>query len=131
MNRTLLTNLFLTTLTLISLPALAQDGSQTTEQTQTTTTTVYRISSADLNRAKNYARQAAEERNGGIQRYRAEDAMHGPVSQTRYVENGNGTVTFTFYGGTPNARPTIESVVTVAINGWKTHIDYNGPIRDR
>jgi hypothetical protein len=131
MNRTLFTSLFLTILTLTSLPAIAQDSSQTMEQTQTNTTTVYRISDSDLNRAKNYARQAAEQRNGGIRRYRAEDAMHGPVSQTRYVENGDGTVTFTFYGGTPNARPTIESVVTVAINGWKTRIDYNGPIRDR
>ncbi|OLP19684.1 hypothetical protein BST81_03840 [Leptolyngbya sp. 'hensonii'] len=89
----------------------------------------YQNSITVLNRAKNYARQAAEKRNGGLQNYRAEDKMHGPADQTGVVENDDGSVTFTFYGGKPTAEPTIESVVTVEINGWQTRIDYNGPIR--
>ncbi len=129
MKKSFLTTLTLATVAITGLPVGAQSSSQTIEQRMQTTTVTYRNTIANLNRAKNYARQAAEERNGGLQRYRAEAIMHGPVEKTRFVENDNGTVTFTFYGGTPNAAPTIESVVTVAINGWRTFVDYNGAIR--
>ncbi len=104
-------------------------SSTTSTVTSSSSTTVFRNSIANLNRAKNYARQAAEERNGGLRVYRAEAKMHGPVRETGLVENPDGTVTFRFYGGAPAAPPSIESVVTVEINGWRTRIDYNGPIR--
>ncbi|MBF2026189.1 MAG: hypothetical protein IGS48_05390 [Oscillatoriales cyanobacterium C42_A2020_001] len=135
MNKPVLVSLALSAIAVTPLAAIAQSVSQTsvgqTEIRSKTRTVIYRNSVAVLNRAKNYARQAAEERNGGLRVYRAEALMHGPVEQTRLVENGNGTVTFTFYGGAPAAKPTIESVVTVAVNGWATKVDYNGPIRAR
>jgi hypothetical protein len=131
MNRLVITSLALATIALSGLPTFAQNSGQSVEQQTQTDTITYRNSLANLNRAKNYARQAAEERNGGLRYYRAEALMHGPVEQTRFVENEDGTVTFTFYGGAPAAPPTIESIVTVAINGWQTTVDYNGPIRSR
>jgi hypothetical protein len=86
---------------------------------------------ADLSRAKNLARRAAEQTNGGLGEYRAETSMHGPVSQTPCVDNGDGTVTFTFKGGAPGASEmTVESVVTVAKDASKVTIDYNGAIRE-
>ena len=88
-----------------------------------------------LQRAKNLARQAAEKYNGGLGKYRAERTMHGPTSEAPYVDNGDGSWTFTFYGGPPGweqgGSPTIESVVTVIENGWDVSIDYNGSVRDR
>ncbi len=131
MNKSIFIGFAISTFVVGSVPSLAQSDPQTVEQTTQTTTVTYRNSITNLNRAKNLARQAAEQANGGLQRYQAEPLMHGPVELTRFVENNDGTVTFTFYGGAPGARPTIESVVTVALNGWKTHIDYNGPIRQR
>lgn len=128
MNQRILTSLTLMSFLLSCLPAIAQTSSTVVQQSQTKTV-VYRNTITNLNRAKNYARQAAEERNGGLQRYRAEASMHGPVEKTRFVENSDGTVTFTFYGGAPGAAPTIESVVTVAINSWRSVINYNGAIR--
>lgn len=132
MKQSLLASLTLAAIATSSLTVLAQTSSQTTiieERTQTTTVK-YRNSITILNRAKNYARQAAEERNGGLQRYHAEALMHGPVERTRFVENADGTVTFTFLGGPPGFRtPTIESVVLVAVNGWTTRVLYNGAIR--
>lgn len=130
MNQLFLISLTLTAITLTPFSVFAQNN-QTTERRTQTTTVVYRNTIPNLNRAKNYARQAAEERNGGLRYYQAEALMHGPVEKTRFVENSDGTVTFTFYGGAPGAAPTIESVVTVAINGWKTYVNYNGPIRKR
>lgn len=84
----------------------------------------------ELNRAKNLARQTAEKFNGGLGKYRADSPMHGPAAESPYVENGDGTVTFTFLGGKPGfVTPTIQSVVTVNTTEWTTHVDYNGPIR--
>ncbi len=81
-------------------------------------------------RAKNLARQAAERINGGLGAYRAEPAMHGPVTDAPYVDNGDGTWTFTFQGGLPGAAAyTVESVVTVSTTGDIT-IDYNGDVRE-
>ena len=84
----------------------------------------------ELNRAKNLARQAAENANGGLGEYRAEAAMHGASAQSPFVENGDGTWTFTFQGYKPGASVyTVETVVTVSQNGRIT-VDYNGRIRN-
>jgi len=83
----------------------------------------------DLNRAKNLARQAAEEANGGIRVYRAEDSMHGPAQNCPYVDNGDSW-TFTFTGTRVGlVSRTIESVVTVYKYSSRVVVAYNGPIR--
>lgn len=85
--------------------------------------------SIQLNRAKNLARQAAEVANGGLGKYRAEASMHGPSKESPFVENADGTWTFTFQGYKPGSSVyTVETVVTVARDG-KFRLDYNGPIR--
>lgn len=82
-----------------------------------------------LTRAKNLARQAAERENGGLSQYRAETAMYGPAIDSSYVENEDGSVTFSFKGGAPGfTTPTIETVATVTPVGVVT-LGYNGPIR--
>ncbi len=79
--------------------------------------------------AKNLARQAAEQANGGLENYRAEPAMYGPAVDGPYVDNGNSW-TFTFKGGRPGADLyTVETVVTVTKDGSQVRVDYNGPIR--
>ncbi|BAC10020.1 hypothetical protein [Thermosynechococcus vestitus] len=92
------------------------------------------INIAELVRARNYARQAAERANGGLTRYRAEQSMHGPVRQAPYVRNADGSYTFRILGyrvsnGVPESLPSLETVATVAPDG-RTTIDYNGPIRN-
>ncbi len=112
----------LTVLTIGSLPIHAQ-----TNSTQTQPDPQLFI---DLNRAKNLARQVAEIANGGIGNYRAESSMHGPAFESPYVDNGNGTWTFTFTGSQPGlTTPSMESVITVTRETWDVTIDYNGPIR--
>ncbi|HEY9608172.1 hypothetical protein [Allocoleopsis sp.] len=130
-------------LTLGSLPLRAQTPSdpapneqtpspQTPSPTESTTTTNRQQNAAvllDLNRAKNLARQAAEKANGGLGNYRAELSMHGPASKSTYVDNGNGSWTFTFKGNRPGETiPSYESVVTVSTDG-QVKIDYNGAVR--
>ncbi|MEG3851158.1 hypothetical protein QT971_29810 [Microcoleus sp. herbarium19] len=84
----------------------------------------------ELNRAKNLARQAAENANGGLGEYRAEASMHGASAEAPFVDNGDGTWTFTFQGHKPGASVyTVETVVTVSQNGRIT-VDYNGRIRN-
>jgi hypothetical protein len=83
----------------------------------------------ELNRAKNLARQAAEVANGGLGNYRAEASMHGAAKESPFVDNGDGTWTFTFKGQKPGASVyTVETVVTVSQDGT-VRVDYNGPIR--
>ncbi|MEK0193903.1 MAG: hypothetical protein EAZ78_20180 [Oscillatoriales cyanobacterium] len=84
----------------------------------------------ELNRAKNLARQAAEVANGGLGEYRAEPSMHGVSAEAPFVDNGDGTWTFSFKGSRPGSSVyRIESVVTVSRNGL-VRIDYNGLIRN-
>ena len=97
----------------------------------TDSTSVPAINPTQLNRAKNIARQAAEMANGGLNEYRAESSMHGPSIESPFVDNGDGTWTFTFKGGTPGSMtPTVESVVTVDQNTFQATVDYNGPIQN-
>lgn len=83
----------------------------------------------DLSRAKNLARQAAEQANGGLRFYRAEASMHGPAKLCPYVDHGKYW-TFTFKGSrVGSTMMTIETVVTVYKNSPKVVVAYNGPIR--
>lgn len=89
------------------------------------------INPTELNRAKNLARQAAEMANGGLNEYRAENSMHGPSIESPFVDNGDGTWTFTFKGGSPGSMtPTVESIVTVDQKTLQVTVDYNGPIQN-
>jgi hypothetical protein len=80
-------------------------------------------------RAMNLARQAAEKANGGLNNYRSEQSMYGPANKSPFKKNDNGTLTFTFLGGRPAAPPTLQSVVTVSLDGSLVTVDYNGPTR--
>jgi hypothetical protein len=112
----------------ISTNVLASDNSLQAQSN----TTIIRRNNVDLNRAKNLARQAAVQANGGLGQYRPEDAMHGPAAQSPHVDNGDGTWTFTIRGRRPNSQVfTMETVVTVSRDGKQVTVDYNGPIRDR
>lgn len=82
-------------------------------------------------RAKNLARQAAEKANGGLEKYRVEDAMHGGLAQSPYVKDGNDWI-FTIKGREVDSEVlTIETVVRVSFDGKTVTVDYNGPIRSR
>ena len=97
-------------------------------RTQSTDITVI-SNNIELNRAKNLARQAAENANGGLGEYRAEAAMHGASAESPFVDNGDGTWTFTFQGHKPGASVyTVETIVTVSQDG-RIKVDYNGRIR--
>lgn len=66
------------------------------------------------NRAKNIARQVAEQENGGLGQYRAEPAMHGPVEETNHEEIEEGVWRFTIRGREVGSDEfTIQTVVTV------------------
>ena len=83
-----------------------------------------------LTRAKNLARQAAERQNGGLNAYRAEASMYGPAIDAPYVQNPEGSVTFTFKGGAPGfTTPTIETIAIVTSDG-QVQLQYNGPLRN-
>ena len=89
-----------------------------------------KTTTADLVKARNLARQTIEARNGGLNRYRAENSMHGPVTKAPFTENDDGTITFKFLGGPPGwTTPTIESMVTVDPSDWSIKVDYNRTIR--
>jgi len=97
-------------------------------QSQLTDITVI-SNNIELNRAKNLARQAAENANGGLGQYRAEASMYGASAESPFVDNGDGTWTFTFQGYKPGSSVyTVETVVTVSQDGSIT-VNYNGRIR--
>lgn len=136
MHKILLTSFTLVTLISSGLPVLLSSQPATAQGTCPSLRPLNRATSIktpipNLSRAKNYARQAAEAANGGIGKYRAENAMHGQAINAPFVENIDGTVTFTFLGcKAPGfSQATVESQVTVNPNGWKTTVNYNGPIR--
>ena len=95
--------------------------------------TTVTIDSFKLNRAKNFARQAAEDANGGLSKYRAESSMHGPAFDSPYKVNEDGTVTFTFLGSSPQSPEQMiyESVVTVTLEDFGVNVEYNGDIREQ
>ncbi len=69
----------------------------------------------DLNRAKNYARMAAERANGGLQNYSAEFAMHGQAEDAPHVMNPDGSVTFTFTGTLWGATEALDREVETSV----------------
>lgn len=110
-------------------PAIAQ-FSVTPGNTLSLSITESAQQAGQLNRAKNLARQAAERANGGLNYYRAENAMHGPAAEAPFVENGDGTVTFTFVGGSPGfTTPTVQTIATVNLETGAVQLNYNGSIR--
>ncbi|AFY59432.1 hypothetical protein [Synechococcus sp. PCC 6312] len=88
------------------------------------------VGSSILQRGQNLARQAAERANGGLTKYRAEATMYGWANQSPFVNNSDGSVTFSFVGGHPTAPPSVQSVVTVSQDAQVVTVNYNGPIRD-
>lgn len=111
-------------LTMAALPILEQPSSAQTAPSPGSPE--YASYIRDLNKAKNFARQAAERANGGLGNYRAEPAMHGQASKSPYKDNGNGTWTFSFSGSRPGeTTPCYESVVTVSRQDWKVTVDSN------
>lgn len=89
-------------------------------------------SSQDVNflaRAKNLARQAGINANGGLEAYRPELSMFGPALKSPYTKNPDGSVTFKFLGSAPGSSVFAqETVATVSPDSTVT-IVYNGPIR--
>lgn len=117
------------TASLTMLALLTSDSLATHAQTSSPDTLTDPTVLLDLNRAKNLARQAAENANGGLENYRAEPSMHGPATESPYSTNANGAWIFTFKGRRPDSDSfTIESVVTVSRDS-NIAVDYNGPIR--
>ncbi len=112
--------LVLTTCTVASVPVNAQTSTQSQSSPQPVRTDPF-----FRTRAKNLARQAAEDFNGGLSNYRAESAMYGSALYAPHVENPDGSITFTFKGGPPGYTvPTLETSVT--INTDRTiKINYN------
>ena len=83
-----------------------------------------------LGRAKNVARQAAEAVNGGIENYRAEDVMHGPVTKAPCTDNGDGTWTFNFQGMVPGESvPIRNTTVTIDSKTFDVKIDRNTALK--
>ncbi len=69
-------------------------------------------------KAQNWARQAAIKENGGLSRYRPEGSMYGPSADAPYVQNPDGSITFTFKGGAPGSTVmTVETVVQIQPSG--------------
>jgi hypothetical protein len=118
-----------------SFPLRAQMPSPQTPSTSTAPVNTVPNSAAPasdvyfINRAKNLARQAAIQANGGLSQYRPDPIMYGPAVQTAYVRNNNGSITFRFTGSAPGVpTPKFETVATVAATGV-VNLDYNGALR--
>ena len=122
--------LVLTFLTLAfnALPARSQEVNNCIEEAQKGSEPIAKLIA--LGRAKNVARQAAEAANGGINKYRADDAMHGPVAQAPCTDNGDGTWTFTFEGTVPGEKtPSFVTAVTIDSNTFDVRVDRNQDLR--
>ncbi|PSM50363.1 hypothetical protein C7Y66_04220 [Chroococcidiopsis sp. CCALA 051] len=118
----------LSLLTFSSTPAQARTFSTSCVTPQTVNGNTITFTPA-LTRARNLARQAAEKVNGGLSQYRAAASMYGLSFETPCVDSGNSW-TFTFTGSQPGSTiPSVESIVTVAKDGSKVTVDYNGSIR--
>jgi hypothetical protein len=117
-----------------SLPLTAQTAQ--TAQTPNTPTTNSALKSAVptsdvyfINRAKNLARQAAINANGGLAKYRPDPVMYGPAIQTAYARHNDGSITFRFTGSVPGASsPSFETVARVSASGV-VKLEYNGALR--
>lgn len=117
----------LSLLTIGSTPTLARTSSTSCVTPQTVNENTITFTPA-LTRAKNLARQAAEKINGGLSHYRAAASMYGSSSEAPCVDSGNSW-TFTFTGSQPGSTiPSVESIVTVAKDGSKVTVNYNGSI---
>lgn len=139
MNKTLFLAIALVASTIAIAPLNAQTETTIPAGTDPADTQIRRIDMVgteteitvfERNRAKNLARQTAERLNGGLGQYRAEASMHGPSANAPYVDNGDGTITFTFKGTRPGSDLyTYETEVTINTNTWAIASNYNGPVR--
>lgn len=120
-------------LTCVSIPTFAQTNAPTLQKDNSQNNTSLGAGLKKLirlNRAKNLARQTAEKANGGLGKYRSESSMYGPVEESPFTDNGDGTVTFKVKGRTiDSSEYTILSIVTVNDNDGTVTLEYNGPIR--
>ena len=82
-----------------------------------------------LTRAKNLARQAAIQQNGGLSQYRPEFSMYGPALQSPFARNDDGSVTFTVKGGVPGASQLDKETEILVTGGAGVTVVYNGPLR--
>jgi hypothetical protein len=131
MKKSFILAIALSTATLAIAPAQAQMNSTPSSGPAETTGGTVEITGFERGRAQNLSRQAVERANGGLGNYRAEAAMYGPSAESPYVNNGDGTITFTFKGNRPGETVySYESVVTVDTRAWTINIDYNGPVRN-
>ena len=111
-----------------AIPAQARTSSTSCVTPQTVNGNTIAFTPA-LTRARNLARQAAEKINGGLNHYRAAASMYGSSSEAPCIDGGNSWI-FTFTGSQPGSTiPSVESVVTVAKDGSKVTVNYNGSIR--
>ncbi len=105
----------------------AQSTNDCFEQAKRSGNLVQRLT--DLGRAQNLARQAAEQINGGVEQYRADTSMFGPMDGTNCVISGDNQWTFTFTGSTPySSVPIVETVVTVNNQTWEVVVNSNTPL---
>ena len=113
--------------TIGTFPGVAQDSRHCFVRANATSDPT--ATKADLLRARNLARQAAESYNGGLQYYRADNSMHARIAQAPCIENDNGSWTFTFKGFRPGVTtPFVETVVTVDRRNWQVSVDANNQL---
>lgn len=79
-----------------------------------------------LTRAKNLARQAAIQQNGGLAQYRPESSMYGPALQSPFTRNDDGSVTFTIKGGLPGAVQLDQETEILVSENVDVTVVYNG-----
>ena len=82
-----------------------------------------------LARAKNLARQAGINANGGLNAYRPELSMFGPALESPYTRNADGSVTFKFLGAVPGAAVFDKETEAIVNPDSSVNVVYNGPVR--